>query len=448
MAKARDMTRGSPARLLAGFALPLMLGHVFQQIYNVADSAIVGRLISIDAFAAVGAAGFLSWLVTSAILGLTQGFGTVFAQRFGAGDIAGLRKSVGVGVGCALGVSVALTALGMALAALALPAMDTPPELLADAQLYLYVLFGGTPLLMGYNFAAAVLRALGDSKSPVYAGILSSLLNIALDYAAVAFLGMGVAGVALGTVLAQGFSLLFCLWRLRGVAQVRPGREDLRMDGAVARQLFALGGPMALRDGLMAIGGLIYQRVINGYGAVTVAGVAAAWRYFALMEVVGAGLDGAVAVYVGQNHGAGRRDRVRQGIRVGRRMALGGAVGIALLMAGSGRGLIALLVAGEAGEVAAVVSVGYGAMLGMALFLPALYLLYIHRAALQGMGDALWPMGAGLLELALRVGAVLTLPAFLGRWGVYLADGVGWLGAALLLTLALARALRREEVQR
>lgn len=126
MAKARDMTRGSPARLLAGFALPLMLGHVFQQIYNMADSAIVGRLISIDAFAAVGAAGFLSWLVTSAILGLTQGFGTVFAQRFGAGDAAGLRKSVGVGVGCALGVSVALTALGMALAALALPAMDTP----------------------------------------------------------------------------------------------------------------------------------------------------------------------------------------------------------------------------------------------------------------------------------------------------------------------------------
>ena len=174
------------------------------------------------------------------------------------------------------------------------------------------------------------------------------------------------------------------------------GREDLRMDGTVARQLFALGGPMALRDGLMAVGGLIYQRVINGYGAVTVAGVAAAWRYFALVEVVGAGLDGAVAVYVGQNHGAGRRDRVRQGIRMGRHMALGGAVGIALLMA----------------------------------------------------GNALWPMGAGLLELALRVGAVLTLPAFLGRWGVYLADGVGWLGAGLLLTLALGRVLRREGVRR
>ena len=341
MAKARDMTRGSPARLLAGFALPLMLGHVFQQIYNMADSAIVGRLISIDAFAAVGAAGFLSWLVTSAILGLTQGFGTVFAQRFGAEDAAGLRRSVGVGAGCALGVSVALTALGMALAVLALPAMDTPAELLGDAQLYLYVLFGGTPLLMGYNFAAAVLRALGDSKSPVYAGILSSLLNIALDYAAVAYLGMGVAGVALGTVLAQGFSLLFCLWRLRGFAQVRLGREDLRMDGAVARQLFALGGPMALRDGLMAVGGLIYQRVINGFGAVTVAGVAAAWRYFALMEVVGAGLDGAVAVYVGQTHGAGRGDRVGTARPAGsRRGRGGGGRGIGRLWGDAGNGAV------------------------------------------------------------------------------------------------------------
>lgn len=444
MSQTTDMTRGNPIGHLVRFAVPMILANLFQQLYTLVDSAVVGRLIGVSAFAAVGAAGFLHWLVFSVILGLTQGFGVLFAQRFGARDMPGLRRAVGMSVWLSLLLGAALTALGVSLARPVLTAIGTPLDILPDTLLYLRWLLGGTLVTFGYNTAGTVLRALGDSRTPLLGVILASVINVALDILFVATLGMGVEGVAIATVIAQGCALAFCLSRLRGVDAVRLSRADLRPDRATATTLLRLGAPLALRNAVISVGGLVQQQVINGYGTLFIAGTSASRKYFGLMEIIGGALDGAVATYVGQNHGAGRLDRIHEGMRAARRVAVASACAIAAMLLLFGRALVGLLVLGNPAQVAEVTAIGYANLAAMSVCLPALYLLFVHRSALQGMGNALVPMLSGFVELALKLLSVLVLTRWIGRWGVYFYEGLGWIGAATLLMVAYRRTFRRQ----
>ncbi len=431
MPRADDMTRGKPLALLVRFALPLMLSSILQQLYSLADSMVVGRLLGVEAFAAVGAASFLNWLPLSMLLGLSQGFGVLFAQRFGAGDGAGLRRAAAMGLLLGAGSSLFLTALGLAALPLLLTLMRVPAELMEGSAQYLTVLWLGLLVFALYNVSAALLRALGDSRTPLMALAVSTAVNIALDILFVAAFHMGIRGVALATVVSQAVSFVYCAVALRSLPFAMPRRADYALDLKTAKRLLSLGVPPLLRDGVVAVGGLFIQTVINGFGVAFIAGTTAARRYFSMLEMVGAALEGALATFVAQNAGAKRPERIALGTRAAVIVATAAAVitaAAAFLLAGP---LVWLFVAQAEAE---VLRVGVEALRVTALFLPVLYLLYLYRAALQGMGDTVTPMLSGFAELLLRIACVLLLPPLLGRWGVYTADAVGWVGAAALLT--------------
>ena len=438
------MTTGSPTRLLVGFSLPLILGYVLQQLYNITDSAIVGRLIGVNAFAAIGAAGLLYWLVLSFVLGVTQGFGIMFSQRFGAADEAGLRRAIMMAALLCAVIGITLTIAGVMSLRPLLVLLNTPVDIVDDAACYLYYVLGGISITITYNLLSAILRALGNSMAPLNAMVLSSIVNVVLDVVLVAVFHMGIPGVAIATLMAQLCACGYCVWMLRGITLLYPREGEWRMDWDTVRTLLRLAMPLAFRNGVIALGGLAVQYVINGYGLLFVAGMTAAKRFYGIMEIIGAAVEGAVATYVGQNYGAGKLDRIQQGMAYAVRLSLISACGIAVLMLLFGKHLLLLLVSGDSVQLNMVVDVGYAHLAAMSLALPALYLLVVWRSALQGMGNTLIPMLSGFMELVLRIAAVFLLPLALGRWGVYVAESVGWVGASALLGVAYAIVFKRE----
>jgi len=442
MAVSQDMTAGSPRRLMTRFALPILMSYVFQQLYSVADGFVVGRLIGVDALASVGATGFYSWMVLSVIIGFTQGFGVMFATCFGAKDEDGIRKAILASIWLCAAIGAALTALGMLLAPAVLKAVNTPPELMESALAYLNWILGGTLVSIGYNLIASILRSFGNSRTPLVAVVISGLLSLALNFIVVGLLGMGVAAVAMTTVIAQAFSLFYCLWALRGEKERLFAKGRLTPDRAALFGLLRLGAPVALRNGVISTGGLLVQNAINQYGTLVVAGIAAAGRYFGLMEMVCAGLEGAVATFVGQNAGQNNLPRIREGIRFARQAGLVASVIILTAVTLLARPLIGFLIsASDPLRQAGVLDAGQRALTAMAVCLPALYMLCIHRAAAQGMGNALFPMLTGFVELAFRVLCVFTA-RWLGVWPVYFANGAGWIGAMILICIAWAWIVR------
>lgn len=440
-----DMTRGRPLPILVKFALPLMFSSILQQLYSLCDSMVVGRLLGVEAFAAVGAASFLSWLPLSMLLGLTQGFGVVLSQRFGAGDGGGLRRatwwSAVLGVAMALAMGIA----GIVLLQPLLRAMNTPAEMLELSADYLRVIFAGLSFTALYNVAATLLRSAGDSRIPLLALVVSTIINIALDYMLVAFCKMGVEGVALATVLAQAAALTVCLLRIKLRSIDLPAAAGVPMTKGIAGQLLRLGLPPLFRDGVIAVGGLFVQSMINGFGVIFVAGMTAARRYFSMMEMAGAALEGALATFVGQNAGAGNTARIHDGTRTAVCLGVLSALATAAVAAIFAHPLIALLVTESNPE---VIQTGVVALRVTALFLPALYLLCLYRASLQSMGDALTPMLSGFAELTMRIVTVLALPAFIGQNAAYIADGLGWVAAAVLLMAVYYRKKHAVSIQR
>jgi putative MATE family efflux protein len=440
------MTQGKPSSHIFRFALPVMGSYICQQLYTLSDAAVLGRLVGVQAFAAVGAAGLISWMAISIVLGLTQGFGTLLAQRYGAGDWAGLRRSMAMSVWIALAAGLLIAAAGLLCVKPVLRILNTPPELISESSAYLYWMLGGIPVTMAYNLTATLLRSLGDSKTPFTAVILSSVTNIILDILLVTVFRMGVAGVAVATVLSQACAFAWCVYALRTEKKALPKRADFIWEPRIAERLLPLGVPLAFRNAVISAGGLAVQAVINGYGALFIAGVTAAKKYYGLIEIACAGLEGAIGTYVGQNAGAKQPDRIREGVAYTRRVGLIAAITIAALAALFARPLVGLLVSGEPEEAAALQRLqdtGVNTLRAMAACVPALYMLCIHRSAIQGLGNAIYPMLSGFTELALRLLSVWLLVRWAGEWGIYFADGIGWIGAACLLRVAYIRVFRR-----
>lgn len=435
MEKTINMTNGSPYRLLINFALPLIVGNICQQIYSVADSTVVGRLIGVNAFAAIGATSLLYWTVFSIMLGFVHGFGILFAQRFGAQDTAGLRKAFAMSVILTVSVAALLTAASLLLTRPLLTILNTPADILDGAALYLYFMFGGISLTFAYNLLGALMRAMGNSKTPLFAVLISSILNIALDILFVAAFHLGIAGVAIATLIAQLFAFSYCLIVLLKIKSVHPQPIDWKVDRKTIKNLLRFSLPLAFRDSIISIGGLAVQYVINGYGTLFVAGMSAPQKFYGIMEIVGGGLEGATATFVGQNYGAKLLKRVREGVNTARRISLISAVCIAAVFLVFGRSLLGLFFANST-ELTALLDIGYSHLAAMAVALPALYLLFIHQATIAGMGNTMIPMLSGFTELVLRILAVLVLPVFFAEWGVYVAESVGWIGASLLLYVA------------
>ena len=444
----RDMTTGSPIRRILAFCVPLVVGNLFQQFYNLADSIIVGRYLGVNAFAAVGSTGAMNFLVLGFALGICSGFSIPVAQRFGAGDAQGVRRAAGQLIWLGLGFSLLITLLTYFATGSILRFVNTPGEIFADAYRYIFIVFMGAGATILYNLGSGVLRALGDSRTPLMFLIVAVLVNVALDVLLIAGFGMGVEGAALATVISQaaaGAACIVYIWRR--VPLLHPRRADLKPDPREMARIMAIGVPMGLQFSITAVGSIILQSAVNGLGAAAVAAVSAASKVHnivaAPLETVGV----AMATYCGQNLGAGEIGRVRRGMRAITGVSMLYCLAGFLINFFGGAGIAQLFL--NASETAILAQVRrYLIFNGVAY--PMLAIIFIYRNGLQGLGFSNSAMLAGLAELIAR--AIIAY-GFVGRFGfqaVCFANPLAWLFADLLLLPLYAvkmRALERRAPQ-
>ena len=444
----RDMTSGSPMKLIVGFAVPIFLGNLFQQLYSVVDAMVLGRAVGADALAAAGSTQALSFLVLGFITGLTHGYAILIAQRFGAGDYAGVRRTAANAGYLAAVSSLIITAASLLGARALLEVMHTPEDIFRDALLYIQVIFIGTAASVAYNMFSGILRALGDSVSPLVILVVSSIVNVGLDVLFVVVFQWGVAGAAWATVLAQALSSAMCFAVLRRLELMRFQREDWRGDRDLIRALLRLGVPVGIMNSITAMGIMLLQSVVNGLGSVTVAAYTAGSKLMNLALQPGDILGIAVGTYVGQNLGAGRLDRIRAGVRQSALLSLAINIVMGLVLALFGRELTAVFVSGTE-EAVIEAAYPYFVITGAGVWIVGL--LFLYRFALQSLGDTFIPMVSGGVELGMRVGAVLVLDRCfdMGFYAVCWAEVAAWLGAGVLLAAGyyarMAKLSRQEQ---
>ncbi len=437
------MTQGAPGSLILGFALPLMAGNVFQQLYTVVDTMVVGKYLGVSALAALGAADWMNWMMLGIVQGFTQGFGILMAQEFGAAHYDRLRRVVGISGLLSVFFALFLVAGGQLAVNPVLALLQTPGDILGGTTLYLRIMFLGIPVVMAYNLFACILRSLGDGRTPLHAMIVASITNIVLDLLFVMGLQWGIAGAAIATLIAQLVSGLYCLYYIGKLDILRLSRADFRFQGSLGLKLLGLGFPMAFQNCIIAIGGMIIQFVVNGFGVIFIAGYTAANKLYGVLEIAATSYGYAMITYVGQNLGAGKTKRIRQGMRSALVIALVTSVSIAAVMLVFGKVILGWFISGTPAEVEATLQVAYTYLAVMSVCLPILYILHVTRAAIQGMGNTLLPMASGIAEFVMRTAAALILPGIIGQMGIYLAEISAWTGADVVLVSSYFLTVRK-----
>ena len=437
MTKNMQMTQGHPAKLMLLFALPLMAGNVFQQLYTVVDTAIIGQGVGMDALAALGTVDWINWMMLSIAQGLTQGFGVKMAQKFGQRDDVGLKRTIAASVRLSAVLAVMLTVLSQLALPLFLQLLRVPQELRHTATIYIRTIFWGIPATMFYNLCASVLRSVGDSQTPLRAMILASITNIVLDCIAVFALGWGVVGAAVATVLAQCFAGGFCAVKLWKNETLRFDRSHFRSERGGDWQLLLLGMPLAAQNVIICIGGISLQSIVNGFGTTFIAGYTATNKLYGLLEIAAVSYGFAVTTYTGQNYGAKEYGRIRSGVSWALLLSVATSALIAAMMLIFGRAITMLFISADSVELElAAGETAYRYLCIMSTCLPVLYLLHAYRSALQGMGNVLIPMLSGGVELLMRVGFAIIAGSFAWQEGVFLAEVFAWTGAAVLLAVS------------
>lgn len=425
-----DMTRGKPVWLLLRFALPLMLSSLLQQMYTLCDSFIVGRLLGTAAFTATASAANLNWFPLNMLLGAVSGFGVTLAQSFGAADRQRFQCFFAGSILMSMLLGVLFSVVGVIWAESFLQMLHTPEQLLDFALRYIRILWIGFSVTAILNVFTSALLAMGDSRTPLVALAVSSGANILLDVVLIAWLHMDVEGAALATVLSQGAA---ALWSFRGLYRRKnmlPQSVHFRPDRRIYKELLRLGLPQILCNGVTTSGELIVQAAVNASGVAFVTGLTASHRYLNLLCVVNYGLEGAVATYVGQNWGAGKHDRIKDGTRCAVRMGIFASAATGLVVFLLAEPMIRFFVPDAEAQ---AIRFGTEALQIQAAFLPALYLLCEYRAAIRAMGNAAIPMFSGFLELAMRIGCTLLLPLLIGQSGLYFTDAAAWVPTMLML---------------
>jgi putative MATE family efflux protein len=444
----RNMTQGSPLKLLITFALPLMAGNVFQQLYTIVDTAVVGQVLGVGALAALGSADWPNWMVLGIIQGITQGFSILMAQHFGAGDHRELSRSIGTSITLCTISAVVLLVCGQAAAYPVLKLLNTPDNIMGNALLYLRIVFGGIPVIMAYNLLASILRAMGDSKTPLYAMIVAALINVGLDLLFVMGFHWGVAGAAIATVIAQVFSSIYCFLNIRKITVIKLQKSDFRLRGNQTGTLLKLSSPIALQNAIIAVGGMVVQSVINHYGMLFIAGFTATNKLYGLLEIAATSYGYAVTSYVGQNLGAKLLSRIKKGMHSATIVALATSAVILAAMLLFGKLFLSLFISGTPEEVSQSMDIAYHYLSIMAIFLPILYMLHIYRSALMGLGDTVVPMLSGFAEMAMRIGVAVLLPLAIGQEGIFYAEVAAWTAAAVILVLAYFVRVHRLSLQK
>ena len=442
-----DLTVGKPLFQILRFALPLVLGTLFQQLYSFADTVIVGRCLGTDALGAVGTTYSLNFLILGFVQGACVGFGIPVAETFGAKDKGGLRKYLFNGALLCVVLSVVFTLFTTLMAGPLLQLIHTPEELYADAVLYIRIIFLGIPATVLYNYASSVLRAMGDSQHPFYFLLAASVLNIGLDYLLIVPMGMGVDGAALATVLSQLLSGGLCaFWFFTRTAKQEEltfrGQSSLLSAGHCKRLAY-IGFPMGFEYSVSAIGAVIMQDAINLLGSTAVAAQTAGEKIRQMFTLPMESVGMAMATYVGQNHGAHRTDRIKQGIKDGCMIQLTYCVA-AWVVIFFIKPYAVGLVLGDADPAVTAGAIQYLAIMSMLFCFHGL--LMIFRNTLQGLGYSVQAIISGVGELIGRsLGGLLAVKTGLGYVGICLSNPFAWGLAMLYCMFMVRRVLKREE---
>lgn len=444
----RNLTVGPPTRLIVLFTLPLLVGNVFQQLYQFTDAAVVGRLVGLDGLGAVGATNGLVFLLIGFTWGSSAGLAIPTARAFGAGDMVAMRRFVAAGTYLSIAIALFITVVGSLAARPLLQLMNTPPELIDGSTAFLVTTFAGSAAMVAFNFLSSTIRALGDSRTPLVFLVLSCCLNAGLVYMFVAWLHLGVRGAALATVTAQTVSVLLCLRLIvRRMPELHLSRDDWRPRRHEMAEPVRIGLPMGFQMSVIAIGTLVLQYAINGLGAQSVAAFTAAMRVDQMAAAPLNSFGIAMSTYVAQNRGARQWRRIRVGVFRISFVSVGLAIVIGLtLIAVSGP--IARLFVGS-GEDYVVGLVRQYFVVNGALY-AILAMVFIMRNTVQGLGLSAVPTLSGFLELTMRASAGLILVHHLGFLGVCLAAPLAWVGSVLPTSIAWVVQRRRllEEEQR
>ena len=448
MSNTKNMTSGVPIKLLVSFALPLMFGNIFQQLYTVVDTAIVGRGVGMPALAALGAVDWLNWMLLGIASGFTQGYSVRIAQAYGRQDWEGLKRVLGTSAVLSAAIALAVTVLAQVGLPVFLTLLRVPDDIRPMSLIYSRIIMGGFPAVMFYNYGASCLRAVGDSKTPLSAMVAASITNIVLDCLAVFVLDWGIAGAAAATVFSQVLAGSICAVKLTRTPLLRFGREQLGNNRPLRLNLVRIGAPIAIKNIIIALGGMVIQSVVNGFDMSFIAGFTATNKLYGLLEIAALSYGYAITTYIGQNYGAMRWDRIQKGMRAAVILSLCTSGLIAAAMVLFGRQITMLFISSESAALAAAAGeTAYQYLCTMSAALPALYLLYAFLSALQGIGNTLSPMVSGILEFCLRVGLAMVVGYTGHQTGIFIAEVSAWIGAALFLGLSYYRNYRKLKVR-
>ena len=436
----KDMTVGSPMKLVLGFTVPLMFGNLFQQFYSMVDTIIVGKFLGTGPLAAVGSTGSVTFLILGFCMGVCTGFTIPVSQRFGSKDYGELKRFVGNIIWLAGGFAVLFAVVTALLCRPILEAMATPADIIDDAYAYLMPILVGIPATVLYNTLSSLLRALGDSRTPVVFLVMASLLNIGLDLFLIVVIPLGVAGAAIATVISQGLSGLACLvfiWKKFPLLHV--SRDDLVFRKDYARRLLGMGIPMGLQSSITAIGSILLQTSVNGLGSVVVASITAANKLYQLFSCVFDALGVAMSTYGGQNIGARRGDRIFAGLRAG--MVIGSVYSLFSLVVVVFFGKPMTLLFVDASETVIIDQAYQFMVIQVAFFIP-LTAVNVIRLLIQGMGYSKLAVFAGVFEMIARGGFGLFLVPVFGFNMACFASPAAWILADCFLIPAYRKVMR------
>ena len=443
MEKTYDLTNGSVPKLILRFFFPILFTNLLQQVYSMADTVIVGKGLGDRALGAVGNLSSLTLLIIGFCTGMMGGFSIVIAQRYGSGDRCALRQSIALTVKLSAVLCILLTLVGILFLRPVLLLIRTGEEILDDSLLYGYIILGGLTATAAYNLCTSILRALGDSRTPFHAIIISSAVNILLDCFLIFGLGTGVEGAAAATVFSQALSALICYRKLHRIDLIRLRREDFRSDAATYRDLLKNSLPTAYMNSLIAVGCMIVQGFINNLGVVYTSAYSACSRYLNLFILPGITVGSALLTFTSQNYGAKKPERIREGMRFGAMLSI-----LFYLLSLAAIYPFAETLAGAILNEAETIRLtsGYLRVIAASLFL--VNFLFLLRNCVQGMGHPLIPMCSGIAEMVLRIPIMMYFLPRTGFSAAAWAEVAAWTGSLLLNGIALRFYIRHLSSER
>ncbi len=437
----RDMTTGSPFRLILGFAVPMLMGLLFQQFYSMVDTIIVGKYLGVSALASVGSTSSINFMIIGFCTGVCSGFSIPVAQRFGAGDHHGLRCFVANAGWLSAIFSAVMTIIVCFLCMDILRWMDTPDDIIQGAYDYIFIIFAGIPVTYLYNILAGIIRSLGDSRTPVYFLLLSSVINIFLDLFTILVMGMGVEGAAYATVISQAISGVLCFLYMRSHFPIlRMTREERKFNLRMAKILCGIGVPMGLQYSITAIGSVILQTAVNGLGSLYVAAISAGNKLTLFFTCPFDALGATMATWAGQNVGAGKIDRVKEGVKYALLIGCVYAVAAFIILTLFSKYLALLFL--DADEVSTIGNVSLF-LFGNSLFYIALVFVNVVRFSIQGMGFSTFAILAGVFEMFARTFAGICLVPIFGYPAACFASPMAWIAADIFLVPAFLHCIKK-----